>query len=57
MRLNAAPIGVARSASARRFVPTIASPRAEWDDFLNALFRRWGGRWLNEEAGTSGGGR
>ena len=31
--------------------------RAEWDDFLHALSTRWGGRWLNEEAGTSGGGR
>ena len=31
--------------------------RAEWDDFLRALSTRWGGRWLNEEVGTSGGAR
>jgi urea transport system substrate-binding protein len=31
--------------------------RAEWDDFLAALFTRWGGHWVNEEVGTSGGGR
>ena len=31
--------------------------RAEWDDFLRALSSRWGGRWLNEEVGASGGAR
>ena len=40
-----------------RFTTRTCHTRAEWDDFLRALSSRWGGHWLNEEVGTSGGAR